>query len=130
MEGRNNYYGTWSAEGMGEKMKNLMPANYPSNGGWGKARHLMYFMQSAQNKGEFVMLAAGAKDHNCIYDYLNSPSFCPMHLMKYGSGIGKQLFLKQAEKLHSTKQTPFLPASKTWQFRSAFCGTMPERIQK
>lgn len=77
MEGRNDHYGTWSAEGMGEKMKHLMPANYPSNGGWGKARHLMYFMQAAQNKGEFVMLAAGAKDHNCIYDYLNSTIILP-----------------------------------------------------
>jgi hypothetical protein len=64
MEGRDDHYGTWSAEGKGEKMKHLMPANYPSNGGWGKTRHLMYFMQAAQNKNEFVMLAAGNKDHN------------------------------------------------------------------
>jgi len=77
MEGRNDHYGTWSAEGMGEKMKHLMPANYPANGGWGKARHLMYFMQSAQNKGEFVMLAAGEKDHNCINAYLNSTIILP-----------------------------------------------------
>ncbi len=77
MEGRDDHYGTWSAEGMGEKMKHLMPANYPSNGGWGKARHLMYFMQSAQNKGEFVMLALGEKDHNCIKDYLNSTIILP-----------------------------------------------------
>jgi hypothetical protein len=77
MEGRNDHYGTWAAEGMGEKMKHLMPANYPSNGGWGKARHLMYFMQAAQNKGEFVMLAAGEKDHNCISDYLNSTIILP-----------------------------------------------------
>ena len=54
-----------------------MPAGYPSNGGWGKARHLMYFMQAAQNKGEFVMLAAGVKDHNCIYNYLNSTIILP-----------------------------------------------------
>jgi hypothetical protein len=77
MEGRNDHYGTWAAEGMGEKMKHLMPANYPSNGGWGKARHLMYFMQAAQNKGEFVMLAAGEKDHNCINSYLNSTIILP-----------------------------------------------------
>jgi hypothetical protein len=77
MEGRNDHYGTWSAEGMGEKMKHLMPANYPANGGWGKARHLMYFMQAAQNKGEFVMLAAGEKDHNCINAYLNSTIILP-----------------------------------------------------
>jgi hypothetical protein len=77
MEGRDDHYGTWSAEGMGEKMKHLMPANYPSNGGWGKARHLMYFMQSAQNKGEFVMVALGEKDHNCIKDYLNSTIILP-----------------------------------------------------
>ncbi|MCX6326914.1 MAG: hypothetical protein NT144_09760 [Bacteroidia bacterium] len=77
MEGRNDHYGTWANEGMGEKMKHLMPANYPSNGGWGKARHLMYFMQSAQNKGEFVMLAAGEKDHNCIQNYLNSTIILP-----------------------------------------------------
>jgi hypothetical protein len=77
MEGRNDHYGTWSAEGMGEKLKHLMPVNYPANGGWGKARHLMYFMQSAQSNGEFVMLAVGAKDHNCIYDYLNSTIILP-----------------------------------------------------
>ncbi|HWR99538.1 MAG TPA: hypothetical protein VN249_02925, partial [Prolixibacteraceae bacterium] len=77
MEGRDDHYGTWAAEGMGEKMKHLMPANYPSNGGWGKTRHLMYFMQSAQNKGEFVMLALGEKDHNCIRDHLNSTIILP-----------------------------------------------------
>lgn len=77
MEGRNDHYGTWAAEGTGEKMKHLIPPNYPSNGGWGKARHLMYFMQSAQNKGELVMLAAGEKDHNCINAYLNSTIILP-----------------------------------------------------
>lgn len=77
MEGRNDHYGTWSAEGMGEKMKHLIPANYPSNGGWGKARHLMPFMQSAQNKGEMVMLVSGNKDHNCIFEYLNSTIILP-----------------------------------------------------
>lgn len=77
MEGRDDHYGTWAAEGMGEKMKHLMPANYPKNGGWGKARHLMYFMQSAQNKGEFIMLALGEKDHNCINKYLNSTIILP-----------------------------------------------------
>jgi hypothetical protein len=77
MEGRDDPYGTWSYEGKGEKLKNLMPANYPANGGWNKTRHLMPFMQSAQNKGEFVMLAAGEKDHNCINNYLNSTIILP-----------------------------------------------------
>ena len=77
MEGRDDHYGTWAAEGKGEKMKHLMPANYPANGGWGKTRHLMYFMQAAQNKNEFVMLAAGEKDHNCINNYLNSTIILP-----------------------------------------------------
>lgn len=77
LEGRDDHYGTWSATGMGDKMKHLMPANYPSNGGWGKTRHLMPFMQSAQNKGEFVMLVSGAKDHNCIKEYLNSTIILP-----------------------------------------------------
>jgi len=77
MEGRDDHYGTWGATGMGEKMKNLMPPNYPANGGWGKTRHLMPFMQSAQNKGEFVMLVAGEKDHNCIKPYLNSTIILP-----------------------------------------------------
>jgi hypothetical protein len=58
-------------------MKHLMPANYPANGGWGKTRHLMPFMQSAQNKGEFVMLVSGDKDHNCINEYLNSTIILP-----------------------------------------------------
>ena len=77
MEGRDDPYGTWSYEGKGEKLKNLMPANYPANGGWGKTRHLMPFMQSVQNKGEFVMLVVGQKDHNCIYNYLNSTIVLP-----------------------------------------------------
>ena len=77
MEGRDDHYGTWGATGMGEKMKNLMPPNYPANGGWGKTRHLMPFMQSAQNKGEFVMVVAGDKDHNCIKPYLNSTIILP-----------------------------------------------------
>ena len=77
LEGRDDHYGTWGATGMGDKMKSRMPANYPSNGGWGKTRHLMPFMQSAQNKGEFVMLVAGEKDHNCINDYLNSTIILP-----------------------------------------------------
>jgi hypothetical protein len=77
MEGREDHYGTWGAEGKGEKMKHLMPANYPANGGWGKTRHLMPFMQSAQNKCEFVMLVSGEKDHNCINNYLNSTVILP-----------------------------------------------------
>ena len=77
MEGRNDHYGTWGATGMGEKMKHLMPPNYPSNGGWGKTRHLMPFMQASQNKNEFVMLVSGDKDHNCIYDYVNSTIILP-----------------------------------------------------
>lgn len=77
MEGRDDHYGTWAAEGMGEKMKHLMPPNYPSNGGWGKARHLMPFMQSAQNRGEMVMLVSGERDHNCITPYLNSTILLP-----------------------------------------------------
>ncbi|MBS1656175.1 MAG: hypothetical protein JSU05_15080, partial [Bacteroidetes bacterium] len=75
--GRDDPYGTWAAQGMGEKMKNLMPANYPSNGGWGKTRHLMPLIQTAQNKNEFVMLVAGMKDHNCIRDYINSTIILP-----------------------------------------------------
>jgi hypothetical protein len=77
MEGRNDHYGTWGATGMGDKMKHLMPPNYPSNGGWGKTRHLMPFMQASQNKNEFVMLVSGEKDHNCIYDYVNSTVVLP-----------------------------------------------------
>lgn len=77
MEGRDDHYGTWSYEGKGEKLKNLMPPNYPANGGWGKTRHLMPFMQSDQNKGEFVMLVSGEKDHNCINNYLNSTIILP-----------------------------------------------------
>lgn len=77
MEGRDDHYGTWSADGMGEKMKHLMPPNYPANGGWNKTRHLMPFMQAAQNKSEFVMLVSGEKDHNCIHDYVNSTIILP-----------------------------------------------------
>jgi hypothetical protein len=77
MEGRNDHYGTWGATGMGEKMKHLMPPNYPSNGGWGKTRHLMPFMQASQNKNEFVMLVSGEKDHNCINEYVNSTVLLP-----------------------------------------------------
>ena len=77
VEGRDDHYGTWGSEGKGEKMKHLMPPNYPSNGGWGKTRHLMPFMQAAQNKGEFVMLVSGEKDHNCINNYLNSTIILP-----------------------------------------------------
>ncbi len=79
LEGRDDHYGTWNYEGKGEKLKYLMPANYPANGGWGKTRHLMPFMQSAQNKGEFVMLVAGEKDHNCINNYLNSTIILPKY---------------------------------------------------
>ena len=89
MEGRDDHYGTWSAEGKGEKLKHLMPANYPSNGGWGKTRHLMYFMQAAQNKNEFVMLAAGEKDHNCITNYLNSTIILPNIFDELWIGNGK-----------------------------------------
>ena len=77
MEGRDDHYGTWSAQGMGENMKQRMPANYPKDGGWNKTRHLMPFIQSAQNKNEFVMLAVGEKDHNCINAYLNSTIVLP-----------------------------------------------------
>ncbi len=80
MEGRDDHYGTWGYEGKGEKLKHLMPPNYPPNGGWGKTRHLMPFMQSAQNQGEFVMLVAGEKDHNCIREYLNSTIILPKYL--------------------------------------------------
>lgn len=80
MEGRDDHYGTWGSQGMGDKMKDRMPANYPANGGWGKTRHLMPFMQSAQNKGELVMLVSGEKDHNCINDYLNSTILLPNSL--------------------------------------------------
>jgi hypothetical protein len=76
-EGRDDHYGTWGSSGMGEKMKHLMPPNYPSNGGWGKTRHLMPFQQVVQHKNEFVMLVAGDKDHNCIRDYLNSTIILP-----------------------------------------------------
>lgn len=78
MEGRDDHYGTWAAEGKGEKLKHLMPANYPpTGGGWEKARHLMIFQQAAQQKNEVVFLAAGQKDHNCINEYLNSTIVLP-----------------------------------------------------
>lgn len=77
MEGRDDHYGTWNSTGMGDKMKHLMPPNYPANGGWNKTRHLMPFMQSAQNKGEMVMLVSGERDHNCINPYLNSTIILP-----------------------------------------------------
>ncbi len=76
-EGRDDHYGTWAAEGKGDKLKNLMPANYPASGGWNKTRHLMAFVQAAQNKNEFVMLVAGEKDQNCINNYLNSTIILP-----------------------------------------------------
>lgn len=76
-EGRDDPYGTWAAEGKGKTMKYLMPANYPSNGGWDKTRHLTPFIQTAQNMNEFVMLVSGAKDHNCINDYVNSTITLP-----------------------------------------------------
>lgn len=77
MEGRNDPYGIWQSENWGEKYKDRMIANYPANGGWGKTRHLMPFMQVTQNKNEFVMLVLGEKDHNCIYDYVNSTIVLP-----------------------------------------------------
>ncbi len=89
IEGRDDHYGTWSAEGKGDKMKHLMPPNYPSNGGWGKTRHLMPFMQAAQNKGEFVMLISGNKDHNCINDYLNSTIILPNYFDEIWMGNSK-----------------------------------------
>lgn len=89
LEGRDDPYGTWGYEGKGEKLKHLMPANYPPNGGWGKTRHLMPFMQSAQNKGEFVMLVAGEKDHNCIKDYLNSTIILPDYFSEIWMGNTK-----------------------------------------
>jgi hypothetical protein len=77
MEGRDDHYGTWAVEGKGEKLKHLMPPNYPPNGGWGKARHLAIFQQVAQHQNEMVFLASGNKDHNCINDYLNSTIILP-----------------------------------------------------
>jgi hypothetical protein len=41
-------------------MKHLMPPNYPSNGGWGKTRHLMPFMQASQNKNELFVIRRGS----------------------------------------------------------------------
>ncbi len=89
MEGRDDHYGTWGADGKGEKMRHLMPANYPANGGWNKTRHLMPFMQSAQNKGEMVMLVAGTKDHNCTNDYLNSTIILPDYFNEIWMGNQK-----------------------------------------
>jgi len=77
MEGRDDHYGQWGAQGWGDKFLNLQTKNYPLNGGWGKTRHLMPFMQVAQNKNEFVMLVSGQKDHNSIKDYLNSTILLP-----------------------------------------------------
>ena len=94
MEGRNDHYGTWGATGMGDKMKHLMPPNYPSNGGWGKTRHLMPFMQASQNKNEFVMLVSGEKDHNCIYDYVNSTVVLPNYFDQLW--IGNTRIMKRA----------------------------------
>lgn len=76
-EGRDDPYGTWAAEGKGEKLKNLMPPNYPSNGGWDKTRHLMPFIQAAQDKSDVVELVSGMKDHNCINNYINSTIILP-----------------------------------------------------
>jgi hypothetical protein len=89
MEGRDDHYGVWSSTGMGDKMKHLMPPNYPANGGWGKTRHLMPFMQSSQNKGEMVMLVSGTKDHNCIKEYLNSTLILPNYLNEIWLGNQK-----------------------------------------
>ncbi len=77
VEGRDDHYGTWGSDPKWNKIKQHLPANYPANGGWGKTRHLMPFMQSAQNKGEFVMLIMGEKDHNCINNHLNSTIILP-----------------------------------------------------
>jgi hypothetical protein len=107
MEGRDDHYGTWAAEGKGEKMKHLMPANYPSNGGWGKARHLMYFMQAAQYKGEFVMLAAGEKDHNCINNYLNSTIILPDAFDEIWMGSKKITLPEAGGKLASDRTNTF-----------------------
>lgn len=99
LEGRDDHYGTWSATGMGEKMKHLMPANYPSNGGWNKTRHLMPFMQSAQNKGEFVMLVSGTKDHNCIKEYLNSTIILPDAFDEIWIGQNRKQLPEKGERL-------------------------------
>lgn len=77
MEGRDDHYGAWARENKGEQFKHLKPANYPSNGGWEKARHLMVFQQVAQQKNELVMLVSGQKDHNCIKDQMNSTIVLP-----------------------------------------------------
>jgi hypothetical protein len=77
LEGRDDHYGQWASKGWGDQFLNLQPNNYPLNGGWGKTRHLMPFMQVAQNKNEFVMLVSGQKDHNSIKEYLNSTILLP-----------------------------------------------------
>lgn len=107
IEGRDDHYGTWSAEGKGDKMKHLMPANYPSNGGWGKTRHLMPFMQAAQNKGEFVMLISGVKDHNCINDYLNSTIILPNYFDEMWMGNTKINTPNVGEKVPFDKTNTF-----------------------
>jgi len=89
MEGRDDHYGTWAAEEKGDKLKDLMPANYPANGGWGKTRHLMPFQQTAQNKNEFVMLVSGEKDHNCIMNHLNSTIILPNYFDEMWMGDHK-----------------------------------------
>lgn len=85
-EGRDDHYGTWSALGLGDKLKHLMPPNYPSNGGWGKTRHLMPFQQTVQGRNQFVMLVAGEKDHNCITDRLNSTVVLPACMDEWWMG--------------------------------------------
>ena len=107
MEGRDDHYGTWSAEGLGDKLKHLMPPNYPANGGWGKTRHLMPFLQSAQNKGEMIVLVSGNKDHNCIKDYLNSTIILPNAFDEIWMGNNK---IKVPEK----GQHIFLDTTKTF----------------
>ena len=107
MEGREDHYGTWGAEGKGEKMKHLMPPNYPANGGWGKTRHLMPFMQSAQNKGEFVMLVSGEKDHNCINNYLNSTVILPNTFDEIWMGNTKIDVPKPGEKISFDETNTF-----------------------
>ena len=101
MEGRDDHYGQWASKGWGDQFLSLQPKNYPLNGGWGKTRHLMPFMQVAQNKNEFVMLVSGQKDHNSIKDYLNSTILLPNAFDEIWVGnkkasiptIGKQLSL-------------------------------------
>jgi hypothetical protein len=99
MEGRDDHYGIWGAKGWGDKYISLIPPNYPINGGWGKTRHLMPFMQSAQNNGELVMLVSGQKDHNCIKEYVNSTIILPNYFNEMwmgntqitGIGVGNKI---------------------------------------